>query len=644
MLRSRLVAMAIVCACIPFVLAVGHVALACVVLAPAIAALVVGPRIRVERSAEAALGFAALVVGVLAPRVFPFETELAGEFLSERAQLLAAPILVLAGVRAMIAAPTYGVRGTLALALVGLTAAGRAKIGPGYAAVVIAFLLVAATALAANDPTRALPERGRWSHGLRLVLALAAGGVIAGTVGFGIPKLHSAIIDRILRGSRDKSGFSSEMSLGSMSDLEMSDQVVMRVRRTGVDAPDPDYLRGAVFSNYWGNSWHAESETPREYVVGKERPSLEAEPGTTRFELEFVSRPERYFLPLASTDVVASTGDYAENRLGVRWPTSTTRYAKRVWYRPAENGHLVPPTREDRAVPFAHRGPIDELLAGWGVHPDAPAAERLELIRESIARDYTYAIKYARRPGADAVLDFLTQRKEGHCEYFASALALVSRRAGIPARVVAGYRVTERSPIDDYLIVRQRDAHSWVEAWVDGAWVTVDATPEGGFADEKRETNWFSAVFDWLRTSWEKVDDFLASRSPFELTIALVGLVGLLVLIRTLRVRRVRATAVTGNVDATLPAYEELERALAKLGFRRAASETLEAFAARLDVLANGALADGARLAEVPGAIRAYAAHRYGGIDSREALTARLVERVKALTSSSAGRLASPSR
>jgi len=271
------------------------------------------------------------------------------------------------------------------------------------------------------------------------------------------------------------------------------------------------------------------------------------------------------------------------------------------------------------------REPVDRLLEAWGVDRAAPAAERLERIRSSIEREYTYSLRYARRPTADAILDFLTNNKQGHCEYFASALALVARRAGIPARVVAGYRVTERSPIDDYFIVRQRDAHSWVEAWVDGAWVTVDATPAGAFVSNKRETSWLGGVFDWLRTSWEKADDFLASRSPFELTVALVGLVGLLVLIRTLRARRGRAAASIARADAALPAYEDLERALAKQGFPRAPSETLEAFAVRLDR---------SPLASLSTTIRAYAAHRYGGVGAAGAVAAELEARVQALKGS----------
>lgn len=629
MLRRRLLAMAVLAACMPFVLSVGNLALAGVVLAPAIVALVVGPQLAIERGVEATIGFAALVVGVLAPRLFPFDVDPTNEFLSERARLLACPVLVLVAVRALMVAPAYGVRGTLALALVGVTAGGRAKIGPPYVACVVAFLLLAAIALAANDPQRAMPERRRGSHALRVVGALLVGGALAGAVAFGIPRLHTAIMDRIMRGSHDRSGFSTEMALGAMRDMLMSDQVVLRIRERAPDGevkalptasdPSPDYLRGAVFTSYWGNAWHANRDEPIEYVQGAEIP----EPGTSNVELEFVSKPERYFLPLDASRVVASNGNYVENRLGIRWP-ATSKFAKRIWYQREPNERLAGSTRDDLSVPFALRGTLDALLAEWGIDLKAPAGDRLEQIRAALQARYAYSLEYTRTPGVDAIVDFLTVHKEGHCEYFAGALALLARRAGVAARVVAGYRVSERSPIDDYMIVRQRDAHSWVEGWNGAVWVTADATPAGVMEARRRETGLAGAVFDFVRTSWERFDDFLAARSPFELTLALVALVGLLVLIRLLRARRARGSAPTAPTDAPLPAFEALERALAAAGLRRAPSETLDAFAGRIEHATVAGPDPRGRLDTVAEAIRAYAAHRYGSVDSEGETVARL--------------------
>jgi hypothetical protein len=98
--------------------------------------------------------------------------------------------------------------------------------------------------------------------------------------------------------------------------------------------------------------------------------------------------------------------------------------------------------------------------------------------------EYTYTLELRRRDtNLDPVLDFLLNVKQGHCERYAAALALMLRAVGIPARVVKGFRGTEHQGEGVYL-VRQSHAHSWVEALVPGQgeeghdWLTLDPTPE----------------------------------------------------------------------------------------------------------------------------------------------------------------------
>src|SRR5690606_9212094 len=73
------------------------------------------------------------------------------------------------------------------------------------------------------------------------------------------------------------------------------------------------------------------------------------------------------------------------------------------------------------------------------------------------------------------VENFLRHTKEGHCELFATAAALLFRELGMPSRVVAGFRVY---PTGEVLTARNTDAHAWVEVWVKGkGWVPVDPSP-----------------------------------------------------------------------------------------------------------------------------------------------------------------------
>ena len=97
--------------------------------------------------------------------------------------------------------------------------------------------------------------------------------------------------------------------------------------------------------------------------------------------------------------------------------------------------------------------------------------------------------RYTLSPGAfrtaDPVAEFLFEKKAGYCEYFASAAVLLLRLQGVPARFVKGLSVGPQTDQGGGLhVVRESDAHAWVEAWIPGeGWVEADPTPPGQFAD-----------------------------------------------------------------------------------------------------------------------------------------------------------------
>src|SRR5262249_45988406 len=135
------------------------------------------------------------------------------------------------------------------------------------------------------------------------------------------------------------------------------------------------------------------------------------------------------------------------------------------------------------------------LLAAVDIRPNAKG--RLDAVHhEKVARaleahlsssgEYTYTLELARHDRhADPVVDFLCNVKRGHCERFASGLAVMLRAQGIPSRIVTGFRGAENQQNDRYF-VRQNHAHSWVEALVRRTdnqgqttwhWLTLDPTP-----------------------------------------------------------------------------------------------------------------------------------------------------------------------
>lgn len=136
--------------------------------------------------------------------------------------------------------------------------------------------------------------------------------------------------------------------------------------------------------------------------------------------------------------------------------------------------------------------------------------EVASLLSAHLQRAHAYSLEglEVQAEGLDPVLAFLEEGRAGHCEYFSTALALMLRALGIPARVVTGYHGGEWNEYGRYLTVYQRDAHAWVELWAGGdpllpsSWERVDPTPsrQGGQARTELWSQWLDQLeFAWLR-------------------------------------------------------------------------------------------------------------------------------------------------
>jgi protein-glutamine gamma-glutamyltransferase len=118
-----------------------------------------------------------------------------------------------------------------------------------------------------------------------------------------------------------------------------------------------------------------------------------------------------------------------------------------------------------------------ETKAGRKLTPSEAARHLEQYLRDSGEFGYTLNLSIT-DPDIDPVEDFLFNRKEGHCEYFGSALALMLRSVGVPARMVSGFKGAERNDLRRAWEVQERFAHVWVEAWTESNhWVTLDPTP-----------------------------------------------------------------------------------------------------------------------------------------------------------------------
>ena len=136
-------------------------------------------------------------------------------------------------------------------------------------------------------------------------------------------------------------------------------------------------------------------------------------------------------------------------------------------------------------------------------------AERAARIERHLTRSYSYRTAGLGTLGTvNPVEQFLFRTRSGHCELFASAMVLMLRSQGIPARLATGYLGGEFNPFEGYLIVRDSNAHAWVEAWLpeEGIWRTFDPTPPAGRpnATEQGFLGVARQAYDYFLFRWDR--------------------------------------------------------------------------------------------------------------------------------------------
>jgi protein-glutamine gamma-glutamyltransferase len=130
--------------------------------------------------------------------------------------------------------------------------------------------------------------------------------------------------------------------------------------------------------------------------------------------------------------------------------------------------------------------------------------DRAAAIETYLKTRFTYSLQQPQTEINDPIANFLFVRKQGHCEYFASAMAVMLRTIGVPSRVVNGFRSDEFNDLTGNYVVRAKDAHSWVEAYFPGyGWQTFDPTP-GGNATTPEGLGRISLYIDAMASFWRE--------------------------------------------------------------------------------------------------------------------------------------------
>lgn len=335
--------------------------------------------------------------------------------------------------------------------------------------VAVTLALTATLTLWAPGRPATLPPRVALSNAARL-LALATPAALALFVLFPRPDQPLWTIPISQGGAQ--TGLSDDMSPGSISGIAQSDAVAFRVEFEGAPpAPNLLYWRGPVFEAFDGNTWRQGPFDLRPFSLAARGPAwrytLTMEP-TDRFWVLGLE------VPTSSASDLRMTSRF---QLVGRRPITERRRYSLVSSPDAVLGLNELPDRLQRALALPEGGNARarELAEGWtALSPERRVERALDFLRTG---GFRYTLQPPLLSPQDNVDGFLFGTRQGFCEHFAGAFAFLMRAAGVPARVVAGYQGGQLNPAGGYLIVRQLNAHAWVEVWLEGqGWRRVDPT------------------------------------------------------------------------------------------------------------------------------------------------------------------------
>ncbi len=370
-----------------------------------------------------------------------------------------------------------------------------------------------------------------------LMLALATGGGYAGQLG--LAQLQAQIeawaINFSMRGL-DADPYRSVTEIGSIGRLKQYDAILMRVYAAERDVARVKLLHRSSYNTYSGTSWLARESAMQ---------TIESETDNTTWLLAPAAQPVTWSvrvaaridngkallpLPEATTRITGMTAvSMRRNSLG---SVHVDVGAEWLQYR-AEGAAGVrtdpPPAAPDSILPVTERAVFERVAAELGLR-GVPAEEAVGRIARHLGT-FTYSL-YRDRPapkGETALGDFMTRTRTGHCEYFASAAALLLRAAGIPARYATGYAVDERSDLEDAYVVRSRHAHAWTRAWVGGRWIDLDTTPPDWVAEEASQAPFWQGIADlarWAGFRWTMREEFKANDAWYGVLVVLALILG----------------------------------------------------------------------------------------------------------------------
>jgi transglutaminase-like putative cysteine protease len=379
----------------------------------------------------------------------------------------------------------------------------------------------------ADDPRATGPENSphkRMAYGLvaiapALMLTILAGSFV---IFFLLPRISSHYLSAYTPTSDISTGFSDRVQLGRIGQIQQSSAVVMHIEIEN-DRQGAYELkwRGIALSNFDGRDWSNSYEQSRLRSGGDgtyrlapalKRPNEIAESdrylryhvmmepiGTNVFFLAERPLTLKGNFRVLGVDAGGAVYDLDPDRPVNRYDAESQLPEIDIdELRLAEN--IAPAGMEQ----YLRLPPLDNRVSRLAGDITAQATSNYDkavALEQYLSTHFGYTLQLPSTLPRDPLANFLFERKKGHCEYFASSMAVMLRTLGIPSRIVTGFRGGEFNDLTGQYVIRASDAHSWVEAYFPGSgWVSFDPTPAGSVPS---------------RTGWSRVQLYIDAAASF---------------------------------------------------------------------------------------------------------------------------------
>ncbi len=382
---------------------------------------------------------------------------------------------------------------------------------------------VAAEHTLAQDPHLASPTRhmvyGLLAIAPALMLMIMAGSFL---IFFFLPRVSSRYLSAYTPTSDVSTGFTDRVQLGRIGQIQQSSAVVMHIEiQNDLQGAYDLKWRGVALSAFdgrvWSNSYDqtqvrpagdgsyrlAPLVDPRDasVVVGRSiRYRVLMEPvGTNVFFL--AERPQSL---TGNFRQVSTDAGGAVYNLDADHPINRYEAVSQLPETDIDELRLAANTAPVGMDGYLKLPPLDIRISKLAEEITAPAPSNYDkaiALERYLSTRFGYTLELPRTLPQDPLANFLFERKKGHCEYFASSMAVMLRSLRIPSRIVTGFRGGEYNDLTGQYVVRASDAHSWVEAYFPGSgWISFDPTPAGSLP---------------TRTGWSRMQLYVDAAASF---------------------------------------------------------------------------------------------------------------------------------